>query len=97
MPEKPPKDHRLNIGQIVDIGIQAADGLHYAHAQGTLHRDIKPGNLMLDGNGVVWVTDFGLAKAMEGDDITHTENVVGTVRYMAPEQFRGNTDSRSDI
>jgi serine/threonine protein kinase len=97
LPEKPPKDHRLNIGQIVDIGIQAADGLHYAHAQGTLHRDIKPGNLMLDGNGVVWVTDFGLAKAMEGDDITHTENVVGTVRYMAPEQFRGNTDSRSDI
>tara|TARA_R110002072_G_scaffold173600_1_gene328241 strand:- start:41723 stop:45088 length:3366 start_codon:yes stop_codon:yes gene_type:complete len=87
----------LSIAQIVEIGIQAADGLHYAHAQGTLHRDIKPGNLMLDGNGVVWVTDFGLAKAMEGDDITHTENVVGTVRYMAPEQFRGNTDSRSDI
>jgi len=87
----------LSVAQIVDVGIQAADGLHYAHAQGTLHRDIKPGNLMLDGNGVVWVTDFGLAKAMEGDDITHTENVVGTIRYMAPEQFRGNTDSRSDI
>lgn len=87
----------LSISQIVEIGIQAADGLHYAHAQGTLHRDIKPGNLMLDGNGVVWVTDFGLAKAMEGDDITHTENVVGTIRYMAPEQFRGNTNSRSDI
>jgi serine/threonine protein kinase len=91
------KRAKLSVSQIVDIGIQAADGLHYAHAQGTLHRDIKPGNLMLDGNGVVWVTDFGLAKAMEGDDITHTENVVGTVRYMAPEQFRGNTDSRSDI
>ena len=92
-----PVSDGLNIVQIVDVGIQAADGLHYAHAQGTLHRDIKPGNLMLDGNGVVWVTDFGLAKAMEGDDITHTENVVGTIRYMAPEQFRGNTDSRSDI
>ena len=92
-----PTSHGLSISQIVEVGIQAADGLHYAHAQGTLHRDIKPGNLMLDGNGVVWVTDFGLAKAMEGDDITHTENVVGTVRYMAPEQFRGNTDSRSDI
>jgi eukaryotic-like serine/threonine-protein kinase len=91
------RKRRLNFAQIVDVGIQAADGLHYAHAQGTLHRDIKPGNLMLDGNGVVWVTDFGLAKAMEGDDITHTENVVGTVRYMAPEQFRGLTDSRSDI
>ncbi|NQV23220.1 MAG: protein kinase, partial [Rhodopirellula sp.] len=91
------KRDSLRITEIVDVGIQAADALHYAHAQGTLHRDIKPGNLMLDGNGVVWVTDFGLAKAMEGDDITHTENVVGTVRYMAPEQFRGQTDSRSDI
>lgn len=88
---------KLSFADIVDVGIQAADGLQYAHAQGTLHRDIKPGNLMLDGNGVVWVTDFGLAKAMEGDDITQTENVVGTVRYMAPEQFRGQTDARCDI
>ncbi len=96
-PKSPSNAQTLSVAQIVDVGIQAADGLHYAHAQGTLHRDIKPGNLMLDGNGVVWVTDFGLAKAMEGDDITHTENVVGTIRYMAPEQFRGNTDSRSDI
>lgn len=96
-PKTASKSQTLSVAQIVDVGIQAADGLHYAHAQGTLHRDIKPGNLMLDGNGVVWVTDFGLAKAMEGDDITHTENVVGTIRYMAPEQFRGNTDSRSDI
>lgn len=88
---------KLSFAAIVDVGIQAADGLQYAHAQGTLHRDIKPGNLMLDGNGVVWVTDFGLAKAMEGDDITQTENVVGTVRYMAPEQFRGQTDARCDI
>lgn len=97
VPRPPSKAQSLSVAQIVDVGIQAADGLHYAHAQGTLHRDIKPGNLMLDGNGVVWVTDFGLAKAMEGDDITHTENVVGTIRYMTPEQFRGNTDSRSDI
>lgn len=96
-PRTSSKAQMLSVAQIVDVGIQAADGLHYAHAQGTLHRDIKPGNLMLDGNGVVWVTDFGLAKAMEGDDITHTQNVVGTIRYMAPEQFRGNTDARSDI
>jgi serine/threonine protein kinase len=88
---------KLSFAEIVDVGIQAADALQYAHAQGTLHRDIKPGNLMLDRNGVVWVTDFGLAKAMEGDDITQTENVVGTVRYMAPEQFRGQTDARCDI
>lgn len=91
------KRDSLDLKQIIGIGINAADALDYAHAQGTLHRDIKPGNLMLDRDGVAWVTDFGLAKAMEGDDITHSENVVGTVRYMAPEQFRGRTDARSDI
>ena len=82
---------------VARIGIQVADALHYAHSQGILHRDIKPGNLLLDANGVVWVADFGLAKALEHDDVSQTGDVVGTLRYMAPEQFATNADQRSDI
>ncbi len=79
-----------------EIGAQLADALRYAHHQGTLHRDIKPANVMLDFEGNAWLTDFGLAKAMEGDDATTTGNIMGTLRYMAPEQFRGEADARSD-
>ncbi len=81
------------------IGIQAAEALAYAHSQGTLHRDIKPSNLLLDTQGIVWVTDFGLAKASdsEPDNLTRTGDVVGTLRYMAPERFKGKADARSDL
>jgi serine/threonine protein kinase len=82
---------------VARVGRQVADALHYAHSQGTLHRDIKPANLLLDGYGVVWITDFGLAKAVEDSNITHTGDVVGTLQYMAPEQFCGDYDARSDI
>jgi hypothetical protein len=61
-----------------------------------LHRDIKPANLLLDLQGAVWVTDFGLAKA-EGDDLTRSGDVLGTLRYMAPERFHGVADGRSDV
>src|SRR5262249_37310666 len=68
------------------------------HGQGVLHRDIKPSNLLLDVQGTVWVADFGLAKAMsEGDDLTHEGDLLGTLRYMAPERFRGDADARSDL
>ena len=77
--------------------MQVAEALEYAHRQGILHRDIKPANLLLDIQGNVWVTDFGLAKAVGGEDITHTGDVVGTLRYMAPERFQGDGDARSDI
>ena len=65
--------------------------------QGTLHRDIKPSNLLLDAHGTVWVTDFGLAKAAEDEDLTRTGDLVGTLRYMAPERFQGRCDARSDV
>jgi serine/threonine protein kinase len=82
---------------VARIGIQVAEALAYAHALGTLHRDIKPSNLLLDTQGIVWVTDFGLAKGSDSENLTHTGDVVGTLRYMAPERFQGKTDGRSDL
>lgn len=82
---------------IARIGVQAAEALEYAHQQGMLHRDIKPSNILLDARGNVWVTDFGLAKAAADDDLTRTGDIVGTLRYMAPERFRGLCDARSDV
>ena len=79
------------------VGLQVAQALEYAHSQGTLHRDIKPGNLLLDTQGTTWVADFGLAKAMDQDAVSRTGEVLGTLLYMAPEQWRGTTDARSDI
>jgi serine/threonine protein kinase/WD40 repeat protein/tetratricopeptide (TPR) repeat protein len=83
---------------VARIGIQVAEALSYAAAQGTLHRDVKPSNLLLDERGNVWVADFGLAKAAADlDDLTHTGDIVGTLRYMAPERFSGRGDVRADL
>src|SRR5262249_1654092 len=78
-------------------GVQVADALEYAHKQGVLHRDIKPSNLLLDTQGTVWVTDFGLAKADDQRNLTHTGDVLGTLRYMPPEAFEGRSEARSDV
>jgi WD40 repeat protein/serine/threonine protein kinase len=82
---------------VARIGVQVAGALAYAHRLGVLHRDIKPANLLLDLDGVVWVTDFGLAKADDSDNLTHTGDLLGTLRYMPPEAFEGKSDVRSDI
>jgi serine/threonine protein kinase len=74
-----------------------AEALDYAHQHGILHRDIKPSNLLLDAHGTVWVTDFGLAKVASDSDLTRTGDVVGTIRYMAPERFEGRCDVRADL
>jgi serine/threonine protein kinase/WD40 repeat protein len=82
---------------VARAGMQAAEGLAHAHLHGVLHRDIKPANLLLDLQGTLWITDFGLAKATGNDELTSPGDVVGTLRYMAPERFRGKADPRSDI
>ena len=83
---------------VARIGEQVAEAIDHAAGQGVLHRDIKPSNLLLDAQGTVWVTDFGLAKAdADADDITETGDVLGTLRYMAPERIRGKGDVRADL
>src|SRR5262249_49719113 len=81
---------------VAQVGVQVAEALAYAHREGVIHRDIKPPNLLLDAQTRVWITDFGLAKT-EGDSLTHSGDIIGTLRYMAPERFRGWSDPRSDV
>ncbi len=83
-----------NIAKLV---ASAANALQHAHQQGILHRDIKPGNLLLDRDGILWITDFGLARSKDIASVTQTGEIVGTLRYMAPEQFHGQADQRTDI
>ena len=78
------------------IGYQTAQALAYSHARGVIHRDVKPANLILDSDQVVWVTDFGLAKT-DDEGLTQTGDFLGTLRFMAPERFTGQCDARADI
>jgi tetratricopeptide (TPR) repeat protein/serine/threonine protein kinase len=85
---------------VARLGIQAAEGLDYAHQQGILHRDIKPANLLLDVHGNLWITDFGLARFQSDTRLSMTGDLVGTLRYMSPEQAlakRVVVDHRTDI
>src|SRR5262249_57278286 len=81
-------------------GRQAALALEHAHAVGVVHRDVKPANLLLDPQGHLWVTDFGLAQMAGDAGLTATGELLGTLRYASPEQVlarRGVVDHRSDI
>jgi serine/threonine protein kinase len=85
---------------VARLGIQAAEALDHAHGMDVVHRDIKPANLLVDLRGNLWVTDFGLARLQGDGELTMTGDVVGTFRYMSPEQALGNNsavDHRSDI
>lgn len=90
-------DGVLSIGDAIDVATQIAEGLSAAHAQGVVHRDIKPGNVMLTDVGVK-ILDFGLARFIDSSQITAAGSVLGTAAYMSPEQIRCEpADPRSDV
>lgn len=83
---------------VVDVGMQISDALDEAHRAGIVHRDIKPANIMVGDDRRVMVTDFGIAKANKDADLTHTGTLLGTAKYLAPEQVAGEpVDPRADI
>jgi serine/threonine protein kinase len=97
---RPSSGTRHYIQMVARLGIQAAEALEHAHQRGVLHRDIKPANLLLDSQGTLWVTDFGLARLPGEVNLTATGDLLGTLRYMSPEQALGKRvliDGRTDI
>jgi hypothetical protein len=85
---------------VARLGVQAAEALEYAHQLGVVHRDIKPANLLLDQRGNLWVADFGLARLPNEPGLTLTGDLIGTLRYMSPEQAQGKwllVDHRADL
>ncbi|HEX8564045.1 MAG TPA: protein kinase [Pyrinomonadaceae bacterium] len=82
----------------IPIFCQALDGINHAHELGIVHRDVKPGNMILTANGILKVLDFGIARLLGTSRKTKSGNIIGTLEYMSPEQVRGlETDARSDI
>lgn len=88
----------LSVAEAVAVGSQVADALDTAHRARVVHRDIKPANILLSTDGRVLVADFGIAKAAEGHDLTAAGSMLGTAKYLAPEQVEGTAvDGRADI
>ena len=97
VPDDQGADREAFFRDVARIGVQVADGLAHAHSHGVLHRDIKPGNLIVDTGGSAWITDFGLCRIGEKGDLSGSHDLLGTLRYMAPEQIEGRADVRSDV
>src|SRR5882757_7463834 len=88
---------RMSLVEKTEIMIQVLEGLQYAHEHGIVHRDIKPGNIMLLKDGTVKIVDFGIARISD-NSMTKTGQIVGTINYMSPEQFNGHVvDGRTDV
>ena len=88
----------LSITEVIDIMLQLTDGMAHAHDAYIVHRDIKPQNIMILSNGVIKITDFGVATALNNTQLTQTNSVMGTVHYLPPEQANGKGSTiRSDI
>lgn len=92
------ENHQLPIDEVVELSVQILKGIEHAHGRGIIHRDIKPQNILLDSEKKVRITDFGIAKALSETRMTETNQVMGSVQYISPEQAKGqNTDERTDI
>ncbi len=88
---------RISHAKALDIGVQVARALDYAHQRGVIHRDVKPANILVTADGIAKIADFGIAK-IAGTQLTQTGNVLGTPAFMSPEQFSGAAiDARSDL
>jgi eukaryotic-like serine/threonine-protein kinase len=96
--ERVVREGRLDVREALEIAVEVAHGLAFAHEQGLIHRDVKPQNILLNGDGRAKVTDFGIARSLDVDGMTQTGTVLGTSNYIAPEQASGQrVDAHSDV